>query len=107
MDTYKLYALRTTPENIDAYGTERFIRATGEYLLLYTDKEKPENSIEVEGKHLSDADSKWLLDCNALLIIEHFQEQEEQIANAMGERVEALESLLREQKELIDNGTGN
>ena len=105
-EKYKLYALRSTEENIDALGKERFVRATAEYLLWYTEEEKPDNAIEVGAEYLTIPDIDWIRACNEILLIEQMWKQEKDIAAKMGARIEALETELKKQKESLENGTG-
>ena len=104
---YKIYALRPTAENMECLKDERFKRATKDYLLVYTADEKPKNSIRVVEENLSLDDTKWLFACNQLLLVEEFWEHEQDMAEAMGKRIESLEIALKEQKEIVDNGTDN
>lgn len=100
---YKLYALRSTTENLEALVDERFTRATREYLLLYTTQEKPDNAVEVGLEHLSIADIQWLQACNEVLVMEQMWQHQQDIAAAMGERIEELEIELKKQKESLNN----
>ena len=53
--SYKLYALPLTTENILAAANERFSRATPTpepgYVLIYSEGQKPEGSTEITAEH--------------------------------------------------------
>ena len=108
-NTYRLYALSLTAENIEIASNERFSRATPKpepgYVLIYTAGKAPAAAQEIGGervKLLSQADAVWLLDSNAAIVAEEFEKNGKEVFQELSERVEALENELRRKKEEID-----
>lgn len=107
--TYRLYALRVNSKSIEAAGGERFHRVTPDYVLIYTDKGQPENSVEItkdEVGRLTDGDSEWLLGCNVVIINEETVNNIEDIKDSLSAKVEQLEEALAKEKAKL-NGRKN
>lgn len=99
---YRLYALKVDRKSIEAAMRERFNRITPDYILVYTDGKQPEHSIimeEDDSKRLNDADVRWLLDCNVVIIAEEMKRREPELSEKISERIDALEAALRAEKE--------
>ena len=70
---YRLYSLRPTSDNIEMASGERFHRITPGYILIYTQSEQPDKSVEItikEAAALTAYDKTWLRDCVKILLIE-------------------------------------
>ena len=108
--SYKLYALPLTTENILAAANERFSRATPTpepgYVLIYSAGQKPEGSTEITAEHaelLSPADARWLLDSGAALAAEEIEKHKPEVLKGLSDSIEALENALKVKKEEIKN----
>ena len=99
--TYALYAMELSHQNVKIAATYRFCRLTPFYILVYTDRDKPENAINVEQTEthrLTEADNQWLEDCNTAILAEKMKEHEAEIAAEMMERIERLEKALEAER---------
>lgn len=102
MTKYKLYALPTKPETIEAMTGQRFSRVTPQYSLVYTDGDAPKGSAELserDARRLSRGDESWLKGCNTQLIAEELQRQMPDMLRKMDEQVEKLTGILKELSE--------
>lgn len=105
MNSYHLYAMPTKPETIDGMGIQRFSRVTPEYTLVYTDGEKPMQSVELsedDAVRLTKADESWVRNCNILLIREEIERQKPEMLKRISETMERLELILKEASEEIN-----
>lgn len=106
--SYRLYAMKLSNTSIERAMGERFSRVTPEYVLVYTDSEKPENAIQLEESEASlmtQADAQWLLDCNVALIAEEAARQKPEILRQLSDKVDELEEALKaEKRKLTEKG---
>lgn len=97
----KLYALPYNEKSVKVAMGERFSRISVGYVLLYTDAEAPEGSVEIgeaDAHRLNTREREWLRECNFILLSEAVKANAEKIAEDMRERVERLELALREER---------
>lgn len=102
--TYRLYAMRMSDDSISKAVGERFNRITPDYVLIYTDGEKPDNSVllkDADASRLTDGDQRWLLDCNMVVIAEEAKKHEAEFSQELSERIDALEKFLKAEKEKL------
>lgn len=95
--TYRLFAMPMGKDSMDTAAKERFSRATASYILVYTDGDAPENSVEISGenqKRLSEQDERWLLDCNLIILTELAKAHESEIAADMKNRMEKAKEII-------------
>ena len=111
---YRLYAMPTTDANIELCASERFLRITADYLLVYKQGRRvSEKAVEVTEKdlpRLTAADERWLFDCNLALLGEEVQRRSPEIINSLAQKVEALETALRStqtESGVSENGNGD
>jgi len=96
---YRLYALPYGAAGVKSATQERFSRISDGYVLIYTAGEAPTGSAEItedEIRRLSAADSRWLFDCNMVLLGEDARKREKEIIGSMNERLEKLEAALEQ-----------
>lgn len=94
---YKLYALELTREGIKTASEQRFCRITPFYVLVYTDGDAPQDSIEIteeETNRLTKQDEQWLLDCNTAILMEQMHKHEAEISKDVLQRMEKWEQEL-------------
>lgn len=102
MRSFRLYAMPTKPETVDRIENQRFSRITPDYSLVYTDGEAPDGSAELQesdAKRLTKADENWLLSCNLVLIKEEIARKKPEMLRMLGERLDSLETMLKELSE--------
>lgn len=111
---YKLYAMELNEDNMKTATKWRFSRGTiapfPGYILIYTDKEAPNGAIEITeatANRLSEEDESWLLDCNMLILAEETEKRKPEILKELNERVEMLESVLKEKTEETNGGSND
>lgn len=107
--TYKLYALPLTAGNIGKAAEERFCRATPTpapgYVLIYTDGNPAEHALRVTeefAKLLTQADIRWLMDCNAAIFAEEVEKNRDEVMHSLSDSVEFLEAELKRRKEELE-----
>ena len=99
--TYRLFALPMTEENVAQTEMQRFCRATPRYVLVYTDGNAPDGSVEIGNDdlhRLTQGDKNWLTDCNFIILAQELKQNENAIATDVGKRLEALEEALKSEK---------
>lgn len=107
--SFRLYALPTTAEATARAGEHRFSRIAPSYTLIYTDRRKPDGGILLGAKdaeRLTEADKKWLLDCNLTIYAEAIIREK---PDAVDHFFELLEQAIRQDlngEEETENGTG-
>ena len=97
--TYALYALQLTEANVIRAMPERFVRATPDYILIYTDAEQPEKSVQIKMediRRLTNADREWLSVCNLAVIRDEMARREPQILERLSSTINYLEAALKE-----------
>ena len=103
MNKYRLFALPYTAETMKEAERERFVRATADYILIYTNKrKKPENCAEItenEVYRLTGPETMWLYDCNVALILEETRKNAGAVAQNLSDRLDELEAALKRQRE--------
>lgn len=105
---YRLYATQTTIDAIQYAKKSRFARITKQYTLIFTNGEKPENSVEItekDGNRLTGEDKDWLLECYLQTVAAEIKEKEPEIAKRLEEKLKKLEEALREEKENLEGGS--
>lgn len=98
---FHLYAMNADANGVETAAEQRFSRATPDYILIYTAAAAPKNSVEIAGsdlKRLTEADERWLLDCNLILLAEDARDREREILEDAAKKVAALERALEEQR---------
>ena len=101
----RLFAGPTTAEATAQTEGHRFSRVAASYILVYTDEPDslPEGFIEIEENDahlLTDADRRWLTDCQNALMIEHIRDNTPKM-------IERLNQLLSLVEQLQSNERGN
>ena len=103
MTKYRLYASPYSAEALKNAERERFVRATADYILIYTTRrKKPENSVEItenEVYRLTGPETMWLYDCNVALILEETRKNAGAVAQNLSSRLDELENALQRQRE--------
>jgi hypothetical protein len=97
--TYALYALQLTEENVIKAMPERFMRATPDYILIYTDEEQPQKSVQIgidDIRRLTNADREWLSVCNLAVIRDEMARNEPQILERLSSTINYIEAALKE-----------
>lgn len=105
---YRLYVLPTTDETVRTAEKMRFSRITADYVLIYRTG-RMQNAVEVtesEAHRLTEAERRWLLDCNLALISEKTRENMGGVLKSLSEKIDALEIALEKQKQ-IEEGAAN
>lgn len=96
-----LQAFDLTAENITAAQKQRFYRICAKYVLTYQcNTRKTLNNVvsEDELHYLSDADRRWLHDCNMAIIAEETEKHRDEMAARMGLMVDRLEQALEDER---------
>lgn len=96
---YRLFALPVSEESMAEAEKKRFSRITAKYVLIYCDSE--ENAMQIDRDNfsaLTEADKKWLYECNVLLLAEDALRHQEQAAKSLNDMVIALEAALESEK---------
>ena len=105
---YRLFVLPLNEETVRKAEQARFSRITVDYVLIYK-AGTMKNAVEVteaEAHRLTEAERRWLLDCNLALIAEKTKENMGGVLQSLSEKVNALETALKKQKEM-EEGAGN
>ena len=99
---YRLYALPLTEENVRKAESKRFSRITVDYVLIYNAGllRGGVEITEAEAYRLTEAERRWLRDCNLALIAEKTRENMGGVLQSLSEKVNALEEALKKQKEI-------
>ena len=99
---YRVYAMKVTPENIEtAQRKYKYFRATKSYLLVYTEKRKPDKSVLVRDVgQLPDADKGWVQGCNIIILDELARNSPDTQDQMMG-FLSDLERELERERELL------
>lgn len=99
---YRIYAMKATPENIEAAQKKyKYFRATKSYLLVYTEKRKPQGSVLVkDAEQLADADKGWIQGCN-IIILDELARNNPDTQNQMMGFLSDLERELERERELL------
>lgn len=106
---FRLFVLPTTDETVRKAEKARFSRITVDYVLIYKTG-KMQNAVEVtesEAHRLTEAERRWLLDCNLALIAEKTRENMGGVLQSLSEKVDALEEALKKQKEIEEGAANN
>lgn len=99
--TYKLYGMKPTTENLSAAADYEYYLATPKFLLLYTQKEKPEKSIEIKAEQLTQSAAQWLYECN-LDIIRRTVRDSPDMQKKMSDFLVSLEKELEKEQEKLE-----
>lgn len=104
---YRLWALGMNEQSITAAAEERFSRVNADYVLIYAQR-KPKlpcaEITEKEAGRLTKAEAQWLLDCGYTLFNESLKANGGNLAQSIGEKMDALEEALKRQKAIEDAG---
>lgn len=105
-ETYKLFAARSSAENMETAARERFSRITADYILIYR-KRKPKNipCVEIKGsetKRLTERDCAWLKSCIMALLREAAEQTKDETGKRLDSLITALEEALREEQEKLE-----
>ena len=95
---YKLCAMPTTEASTAAVEKQRFSRITQDYTLVYTSGKIPAGSLklaESDASRLTDADRRWLDDCNAVLIAEAIAKDRPRILHQLSDLLTTIESNIQ------------
>lgn len=99
---FKLYALLANTEAISYASAQRFHRITPCYVLVFTQDDMPDKSIEItatEADELTEYDKAWLRDCALTVALEALQSEE--TAGKTMNMLEKIEQALQAQAEQI------
>lgn len=116
---YKLYAMRTTTEAMDALRdasdtpeTLRFTRITAKYMLIYASDEKIMRKAfpfikytiigDEEVSRLSSEDREWLTNCNFTIIAEEALKNKDLVLQSMADALQVLEEELEKNSKKVD-----
>lgn len=105
MKKYKLYALRQSEKNINSALKEKFYRITGQYILVYTTKKRPENAVKITDKDINQltvGDYIWLQECNKEIIDRETEKNMPKVEEHMRSVLERLENELANEKAKIN-----
>lgn len=112
-EKYRLYAAPLVEASISAAEKARFSRVTATpapgYVLIYTDGASPKGAMEItpdKTELLSVQDATWLVESNMRLAEERIQANSEAFLRDMSEKMTALESELKKQKEEMEKRGG-
>lgn len=110
-ETYRLFAAKSSTENMETAAGERFSRITADYILIYR-KRKPRNipCVEIKGsdtKRLTEKDCAWLKSCIMTLLREAAETAKEETGKRLSSLVTALEEALREEQEKLEGDAGD
>ena len=92
--SYKLFAMEATYENVLVATKEKYYRITADYILVYTNGDAPENSVEFtdgDAVRLSDSEMQWLFDINVELLQEQIAKETPQIVERLSAYLNQLE----------------
>lgn len=98
---FRLYALSVTPENVEQAVERRFSRILPEYILVYTDGEAPERSVEVTQEHLyrlTKEDQSWIMECAGYLLMERLEKEKPAVEKRLSDMIDALGAALDEER---------
>lgn len=102
---YRLWAFGMNEESVAAAAEARFSRANAEYVLIYAQRKPKLPCAEVTEKdvrRLTKAEAQWLLDCGYTLFSEALEKNGGNMAQSIGEKMDALEAALKRQKAIED-----
>ena len=106
---YRLFALPATDESVRRAEKERFSRINIDYVLIYktgTVRDAAEIT-EAESHRLTEAERRWLYDCNLALIAEATKNNMGGILNNLSQKVDALAAALEAQRKAEQGGTAS
>ena len=98
---YRLYAMAVSYKNIERAMQARFSRVTPGYVMIYTDGEAPENSVEITGedvKRLSKDDEAWLMSCSGRLLMDRLEAEGCHAAENLNSMIDRLAVALKEER---------
>lgn len=110
MTKYKLYMTRMTDEALAAFENEPFVRATSQYILVYTEEigEHPFPAAEITGEmaeaRLTEAETKWLLSCNIAIINSELVKNAPKVMEGLSAKIDALENALENERTKLEEG---
>ena len=113
MKTYKLYMTRLTEEALNAFENEPYTRANLQYLLIYTDKMGEHNfpiveiSEDMANERLTEAESKWLLTANLLIINAELAKNAPKVIGDLNAKIDVLEKALEAEKIKLSEGAAD
>jgi hypothetical protein len=99
---YKLFAMLTSEESMDAASKYRFQRVTPHYTLVYGEEAPDCQCTEVEASDISTLSAKdlqWLTDANMTLIREFAEENKETSQKSLKQFFNELDKNLKEEME--------
>lgn len=106
---FRLYALSVTPENVEQAVQQKFSRILPEYILIYTDGDVPERSVEVTQEHihrLTKEDTSWIMECAGYLLMERLEKEKPAVAKHLSDMIDALGAALEEEREKLSRNEG-
>lgn len=110
---YRLYAAPLVDESISLAEKAKFSRVTATpapgYVLIYTDGSSPKGAMEItpdKTELLSVQDATWLVQINMTLAEERIQANSEDFLRDMSEKMAALETELKKQKDEMEKRGG-
>ena len=106
---FRLYALSVTPYNFYHAVERRFSRILPEYILIYTDGDAPERSVEVTQEHihrLTKEDTRWIMECAGYLLMERLEKEKPAVAKHLSDMIDALGAALEEEREKLSRNEG-
>lgn len=98
---FRLYALSVTPENVEHAVQQKFSRILPDYILIYTDGDAPERSVEVTQEHLyrlTKEDQGWIMECAGYLLMERLEKEKPAVAKRLSDMIDALGAALDEER---------
>lgn len=108
---YCLFAIPYSEEAQEEARKHRFNRINSRYILIYDRDEQVYSKIEVyhiidksEIGFLSEAEKKWLFDCNVQIINEISADKQDEILKSFSMKLEQLEKELEKESAKVDYG---
>lgn len=98
---YRLYAMAASHKNIEHAMQARFSRVTPGYVMIYTDGEAPENSVEITGedvKRLTKDDEAWLMSCAGRLLMDRLEAEGRHASENLNSMIDRLATALKEER---------
>lgn len=102
---YNLFAMKTDFGNIEKASKYRFSRITESYILIYSTDSKIEDSLLIEDKNIEELtgdDSRWLFDCNMIIIAEETKKHKNELLEDLSKKVNELEELLEQERKKVE-----
>jgi hypothetical protein len=110
--TFRLYAAPFSAQALNALRKAPYVRASAEYILVYTDRKMPEDVQAVEikdedAKRMTSEEAEWLFNANVEILARETKAQSKEVLSGLSVRIANLEAALRAEKEKEQKGEDN